>query len=215
MRSTLPVTASASLTLGLILGLSGAAFPGTLVGTFTFTEAPPSLALIYFTDDHSLGKPAQAVLVQKDKKFDQKMVVGAKGSKVVFMNSDSVEHNIYSNDLKAGVNFDAGLLPPGQESKVDLSWEDGMVVKIGCKIHPRMQAYVANTGGSHSEVVEFKPTDRVGEFKLAGVPDNASKVRIWFPKHDVLDVTIEKGKSAKLDITEKGKVDGTLSLTRK
>lgn len=211
MRSTSPFKTSA----GLILGLVGAAFPGTLAGTFAFTESPPSLALIYFTDDHSLGKPAQAVLVQKDKKFDRKMAVGAKGSKVVFKNSDSVEHNIFANDPAAGVNFDAGLLPAGQDAKVDLSWEDGMVVKIGCKIHPRMQAYVANTAGSHFEVVEFKPTDRAGEFKIEGVPDAASKVRIWFPKHDVLEVTLEKGKSAKLDITEKGKVDGTLSLTRK
>ncbi|HLP42521.1 MAG TPA: hypothetical protein VK465_13515 [Fibrobacteria bacterium] len=211
MRTNLPLKFSAIT----FLSLFGAAFPGTLNGTFTFTDSPPNLALIYFTDDHSLGKPAQTVISQQDKQFDQKMIVGAQGTKVVFKNSDNVDHNIYANDLKTGVNFDAGLLPPGQDAKVDLSWDDGKVVKIGCKIHPRMQAYVANTAGSHSQVVEFKPTDRTGIFKLEGVPDGASKLRVWFPRHDVLEVTLEKGKSAKLDITEKGKVHGTLSLDRK
>ncbi len=199
----------------LVLILAGAALAGSLSGDFKFDKAPPSVALVYFTEDHSLAKTASPTVDQKDKKFVQKMMVGASGCQIKFNNSDSVDHNIYANDAKTGVNFDAGLVSPGQKSQVDMTWKPDEVVKIGCKIHPKMQAYIANISSAYYKIIEFSPTEPALAFSLDKVPDKYTKVRIWFPKQDPIDAEIKKGETKQLSILEKGQPAGTLKLARK
>jgi hypothetical protein len=194
---------------------AAASHAGSLSGEFKFEKSPPSVALLYFTEDHSLSKSASPTVDQKDKKFVQKMMVGAGGSKIHFNNSDSVDHNIYANDSKVGVSFDAGLVPPGQHSETDLSWKEDEVVKIGCKIHPKMQAYIANISSAYYKVVEFSAAEAAPTFTLDKVPEKYSKIRIWFPKQDPIDAEIKKGETKTLNITEKGQPAGSVKLVRK
>jgi hypothetical protein len=194
--------------------VAGSAFAGTLSGEFKFEKSPPSVALVYFTEDHSLSKAKSPTVDQKDKKFVQKMMVGAGGAKIHFNNSDSVDHNIYANDAKTGVSFDAGLVPPGQHSEADLSWKENEVVKIGCKIHPKMQAYIANVSSAFYKVVEFS-ADAPLTFDLEKVPEKYTKIRIWFPKQDPIEAEIKKGETKSIDITEKGQPSGSVKLVRK
>lgn len=194
---------------------AASSFAGSLSGEFKFEKSPPSVALVYFTEDHSLAKSASPTVDQKDKKFVQKMMVGASGAKIHFNNSDSVDHNIYANDSKTGVSFDAGLVPPGQHSETDLSWKENEVVKIGCKIHPKMQAYIANISSAYYKVVEFSATEASPSFTLDKVPEKYTKVRIWFPKQDPIELDIKKGESKTLDVTEKGQPAGSVKLARK
>jgi plastocyanin len=198
----------------LIAGLALTASAGGLSGEFKFNKKAPSVALVYFSEDHS-AKGAGPTVDQKDKQFTAKMMVGTSGSKIRFNNSDSVDHNIYANDSKAGVNFDAGLLPPGQTSQAEVTWKEEEVIKIGCKIHPKMQAYIANIASAHHKIVEFESKDAGGSFALANVPDKLTKVRVWFPKQDPVDVEIKKGETKEVEIKEKGQSFGTLKLVRK
>lgn len=199
-----------------ILGfaLSCIAHAGGISGEFKFNKKPPSVALIYFHEDNSL-KSAGPTVDQKDKQFVQKMLVGSSGAKIKFMNSDSVDHNIFASDSKSGASFDAGLLPPGQTSQTELTWKPDEVVKIGCKIHPKMQAYIANITSAHHKIVEFEGKSEGAGFTLEGVPEKYTKVRIWFPKQDPVDIVIKKGETKQVDIMEKGKPFGTLKLARK
>ena len=202
----------ASLLFALAHPLS--ALAGSLIGEFKFTRRAPSVALVYFSEDNSL-KEAGATVDQKDKQFVRKLMVGSSGSQIRFHNSDSVDHNIYANDAKTGAKFDAGLLPPGETSQTDLNWKQDEVVRIGCKIHPKMQAYIANIASVHHKIVEFEPKVESASFTLGGVPDKFSKIRVWFPKQDPIEVVMKKGEASQIDIIENGKVSGTLKLVRK
>ena len=200
--------------LGLFLGTLPA-LAGSLSGEFTFTGKPPSVALIYFKDETGGTKLPNPEVDQKDKKFTKRLVAGSSGAKIKFKNGDDVDHNIYASDAKTGVNFDVGLVSPAQSSVVDLTWKEGMVVKIGCKIHPKMQSFIANVPGTHYAVVEFESADKQGSFKIEGVPDKVSQVSVWFPKHDPIDLAIKAGETKTAPVAEKGASEGSLSLVRK
>ena len=202
------------LILSLILNWIGSPFAGTLTGKFTFTEIPASVALVYFADDHSSSKSSAIEVDEKDKKFMRKLVVGSNGTEITFKNSDNLEHNIYANDLKTKVNFDVGLIAPGNDSKVVMNWKEGEIIRVGCKIHPKMEAYIANISSTHYAIVEFTSTDKNQAFKIDNVPDNISHVRVWFPKHDPIESIAIKGTKQQVDIIKNIKVVGSLSLSR-
>jgi hypothetical protein len=163
---------------GILLFLHGAASAGSLTGEFRFEKAPPSVALVYFVEETPAGDTPCPVVDQKDKKFVSKMLVGHSGCKIEFKNSDGVDHNIYSKDPKSGVEFDTGLLPPGQTSQTVMNWDPHVVIKIGCKIHPKMQAYIANVPGKHHMIIEFKLPERAAGFTLEKIPDKLTRIRI-------------------------------------
>ena len=198
----------------LLLSLAAPAEADTLIGNFSFQVAPPAVALIYFSEDHSLPMSLHIEVDQRDKNFVEKMVVGAKGTEILFKNSDSVAHNIYANDPKSQVNFDAGLVPPGRSSNLKMDWEEGQVVRIGCKIHPKMQAYIANISSSHYAIVAFKPSDRKAGFRIEKVPEGLSRIRVWFPKHESVEIDLKKGSSITVRVSKSGKKDGDLTLSR-
>ncbi|HKP98351.1 MAG TPA: hypothetical protein VJ385_21655 [Fibrobacteria bacterium] len=199
---------------GIILCLHGATAAGSLTGGFKFEKAPPSVALVYFVEETSTGSSPCPVVDQKDKKFVHKMLVGRSGCRIQFRNSDNVDHNIYSKDPKSGVDFDAGLLPPGQTSQTVMNWDPDAVIKIGCKIHPKMQAYIANVSSRYYQIVEFKPSEREAAFTLEKVPDKLTKIKIWFPKQDPIDAELKTGEAKQWQILEKGEPAGVLSLSR-
>lgn len=200
---------------GAVLCMHGAAAAGSLTGEFKFEKAPPSVALVYFDEEIPAGNAPCPVVDQKDKKFVNKMLVGRTGCRIQFKNSDSVDHNIYSKDPKSGVDFDAGLLSPGQTSQTVLNWHPDAVIKIGCKIHPKMQAYIANVSSKHHRIIEFKPQERAAGFTLEKIPDNLTKIRIWFPKQDPIEAELKMGEAKQWQILEKGEPAGVLSLSRK
>ncbi|MDB5047363.1 MAG: hypothetical protein JWO30_434 [Fibrobacteres bacterium] len=201
--------------LQLTLCLAASAGADTLTGTFSFEESPPSVALVYFSEDHSRSKASKTVVEEKNKQFLEKMVVGAKGTEIVFKNSDSVEHDLYVNDPKTKVNSNAGVVSPGEVTRVAMNWDEGEVARVGCKIHPRMQAYVANISSSHYAIVEFKSTDRKTGFKIENIPEGLSRVRVWFPKHEAIEADLKEGAMLSLPVAKGGKKDGDLSLSRR
>lgn len=78
------------------------------------------------------------VVDQKDKEFSVTEITLKPGEKIVFKNSDSVTHNVFSNS-KANA-FTIKIQQPGQSSTVDFKAEG--VTEVRCAIHPKMKLLV-------------------------------------------------------------------------
>ena len=77
---------------------------------------------------------ATEVIHQKGRIFSSENVAIKKGEKLVFLNDDSVPHNIYSASM--GNEFNLGSQLPG--ASTDVSFNEAGEVQVKCAIHPRM-----------------------------------------------------------------------------
>ena len=81
---------------------------------------------------------AQKSISQKDKAFSDTEVSIKVGDEIVFVNDDSITHNILSNN--AGNTFNLGSQAPGVT--VSYAFKNAGEVDVGCGIHPRMKLKV-------------------------------------------------------------------------
>jgi plastocyanin len=79
--------------------------------------------------------PAEHVVHQKSRVFSESGITLLRGEPVVFLNDDTVPHNIMSTSKENA--FDLGSQMPGTATPVSFDVA-GLVVVI-CAIHPRMQ----------------------------------------------------------------------------
>lgn len=77
-------------------------------------------------------------IVQKDRGFSQAEITITPGDKIIFQNSDSVTHNVFS--LTPGMEFDLRRQAPGASSTVSFDKEG--VAEVRCSIHPKMKIIV-------------------------------------------------------------------------
>jgi plastocyanin len=83
----------------------------------------------------SAAAPSDIIVFQKSRAFSVTAVSVTPGTQVIFVNDDTVPHNIIS---AAGENaFDLGLELPG--SAIPVSFTRAGIVSVICAIHPRMQ----------------------------------------------------------------------------
>lgn len=195
------------------LGLLTPVSAGEISGTLSFEKKPPSVGLVYMADDHGLSKSDGPKLDQKDQQFIQPMVVAPVGAKISFVNSDNTDHNVYASDADAGADFDIGLASPGSEINQEVTWQKDMVIKVGCKIHPKMRAYVASVDSQYHQVIEFDRSQSTHSFRLEA-PASVSVFRLWLPNYEPLEIKIEPGKDATAQLIKKGKVYGSITLKR-
>ncbi len=198
------------VTLVLMAPLAGLC--DTLIkGSIDFNGRPPLVGIIYVPSNEV--KPAVPVIDQIDKTFTHKMVVVSQGEKVVFNNSDAVEHNVFANDANAGARFDVGLMKPGGQRHVAVGWKDGALVRVGCKIHPRMRTYLATINTQHYQILEFDKSQRHYEFSLE-VPDDAQSIILRIPKYDDVTVDISEGTLWQHPIIKMERSRGQLTLKK-
>jgi plastocyanin len=101
----------------------------SLLLTMALVTALPVLAA-----DASADHPVD----QKDKEFSQNEITIKPGEKIVFRNSDSVTHNVFSNSK---VNpFTIKIQQPGSSSTVQFDQEG--LTEVRCAIHPKMKLLV-------------------------------------------------------------------------
>ncbi len=186
------------------------AFAGSLTADFTFEKRPPFVGLLYLNDK---GETQSMNIDQKDKMFLQKVFVNQKSTEVVFENSDSINHNIFANSPKSGVKFDIGLLPPGANSKIDTAgWAEDAVVRIGCKIHPKMKTYVASISSSKQHIIEFEKKKKEYNVVLDAL-EGTQPVVLWMPGYDRITLEINPGETKEVELIKKKKVKGKLTLS--
>ena len=210
--TTLKIICYAITAAFLLVLANGPAFAGDLSGTISFKKKPPLVALAYLpVQDKNVNT---AVIDQKNKQFKTKMAVVKSGGTVVFKNSDEVEHNVFANDKKLSAKFDVGLMQPGGEKNIQIDWQENSIVRVGCKIHPKMRTYLAAVDTSYYQVLEFNKKEKTYDFQIADIPNDASTFKFSIPKYDEVTIDISKGSSWTVDITKKGKVRGQLTISK-
>jgi len=195
---------------------SGPIWADQITGQVVFDKRVPEAGLIYVAGESSSIPDAE--IDQKDKMFTSKIVLADSKSPFTFKNSDTYDHNIFARDTDAGAVFDVGLMSSGSEEKIDVNWAKDTLVKIGCKIHPRMRAYIANIDASQHQIIEFNKEQQSYDFSLSDVPDNVKKLVVLLPGFDPLEILLSEKSGQTVEILRRGKRRGEIKvnqLTRK
>ena len=136
------------------------------------------------------------VVDQKGLMFVPHIIVVQQGTTVEFLNSDSVQHNVFwtaiGSDKKAGHNL--GTWPKGD--KRPFTFDKAGVVPLLCNVHPEMAGYIVV-----SPTPYFAETDDAGSYKIKDVPDGSYTLVVWHEgaKNQSKPVTVSGG--AKADFT--------------
>ena len=182
----------------LIAGLCGAAWAGDIEGKVTGMKGH---SVVYV--DTIAGKTFPApkdhpVMDQKGLVFSPHIMVVQQGTTVEFLNSDSVQHNVFwpsvGDDKKATHNL--GTWPKGE--KRPFTFDKAGVVPLFCNVHPDMSAYIIV-----SPTPYFAESDEGGNYKIKDVPDGSYTVTVW---HEGA-----KNQSKPVTVSGSGKADFTLT----
>ena len=158
----------------LLLALPAALFAGTINGK---VSGVPGASVVYVEaiPGKTFTPPTQHFLMdQKGLLFQPHVMAVQVGSTVDFLNSDSVQHNVFwpsvGSNKKAGHNL--GTWPKGQKRsyKFDLPGE----VALLCNVHPEMSGYIIVVPTPY-----FAETAADGSYKIKDVPDGSYSVTVW------------------------------------
>jgi plastocyanin len=123
------------------------------------------------------------VMDQIDQQFVPEVLVVRVGTSVVFPNSDSVAHQVYS--FSPAKRFQLGLYR-GRAHPPIVFDQPGLVV-LGCNIHDQMVGYVLVTETPH-----FGKTDARGSLQLSKLPAGSLQVTVWHPRFAADEPPIER-----------------------
>jgi plastocyanin len=119
------------------------------------------------------GPPRSHVVDQRDESFMPYVSVLRPGDSVVFRNSDSTRHHVYS--FSAAKAFEQ-LLAPGEAGE-PLRIERTGLVAVGCNIHDHMRAWLVSTDATQVAV-----TGADGRARFTGLASGAWSARAWHPQ---------------------------------
>jgi plastocyanin len=147
----------------------------TLTGTVTGGgSAGPGGAVVFLKRlDAPTPRPKAGqvrTVVQKEKRFEPRVLAVTVGTTVDFRNDDPLFHNVFS--LSRPNDFDLGLYKGGtSESK---TFDAPGAVQLLCNIHSSMQGYVYVV-----DTPWFGQADGAGRFTIKGVPPGEYEVKVW------------------------------------
>ena len=182
--------------MALIAVLCAAAWAGDIEGKVTGMKGN---SVIYV--DAIAGKTFPApkdhpVMDQKGLVFAPHIMVVPQGTTVEFLNSDTVQHNVFwtaiGSDKKAGHNL--GTWPKGE--KRSFTFDKPGVVPLLCNVHPDMGAYILV-----SPTPYFAETDDSGNYKVKDVPDGSYTVTVWHEGAKSQSKPVSVSGGAKADFT--------------
>jgi plastocyanin len=99
------------------------------------------IALVAFLAGISAGYAADRSIRQKGKVFSETEVSIKKGETLVFVNDDTIAHNVLSTS--PAHKFNLGLIQPGHSTPV--TFKNAGELNILCAIHPTMKMVVKVT----------------------------------------------------------------------
>ncbi|MFQ5789387.1 MAG: hypothetical protein ACE5JI_02825 [Acidobacteriota bacterium] len=114
------------------------------------------------------SKPA--VLDQRKLRFVPHVLPVVVGTRVAFINSDPVLHNVFSASKTK--LFNLGTYPSGVTRYV--TFDRPGVVEVLCNVHHEMSAYIVVL-----ETPYYTLTDEAGHYRLEGLPEGEHWVSVW------------------------------------
>lgn len=146
-------------------------------GTVTGTVSGASGKSVVYLDAAGKTFPApdkHPVMDQKGLLFQPHVLIVQAGTTVDFLNSDTVQHNVFwpsvGGDKKAGHNL--GTWPKGE--KRSFKFDKSGVVPLLCNVHSEMVGYIIVSPSPH-----FAETDDSGNYKIENVPDGKYTATAW------------------------------------
>jgi plastocyanin len=119
------------------------------------------------------ASPAMPVVMdQVNKAFVPSVLVVRTGTPVIFPNSDTIAHQVYS--FSAAKRFELGLYRGHPHAPIVLD-QPGLVV-LGCNIHDNMVGYIVVTDSPY-----FGKSDERGQLRMSALPAAEYDVTIWSP----------------------------------
>lgn len=112
----------------------------------------------------------QAVIDQRGLRFVPHVLPVLVGTRVAFVNSDPVHHNVFSPSVTRPFNL--GTYPPGVTRYV--TFDRPGIVEVLCNVHPEMSAYVVVLSTPF-----FAPTDVQGAYRIDKLPTGPASVSAW------------------------------------
>ncbi|NVK72274.1 MAG: hypothetical protein HWE24_02240 [Oceanospirillaceae bacterium] len=154
-------------TLVLLLFLSKSICAASIFGTVTFKESTPMAGVIYTEGNF---EPNSVVIDQVKRNFEKAVYVTHPGSKVTFMNTDNIRHNIFTRNISIDFKFNSGLLETGESVVKSVDWEVNSMTRIACFVHEGMEAYLVNIPTSKYEALDFTMPEFISKkrFKYSG-----------------------------------------------
>lgn len=133
-------------------------------------------AVVIATAQGAIAQPSAAmpaVMDQVARAFVPSVLVVRTGTPVIFPNSDTVAHQVYS--FSSAKRFELGLYRGHPHPPIVLD-QPGLVV-LGCNIHDNMVGYVYVTDSPY-----FGKSDERGVWEMNTLPSGRYDVTIWSPR---------------------------------
>jgi plastocyanin len=200
----------------ILLLMSSSLAAASVEGTITFDKSAPA-GILAWVPGVTRAAVTPAMINQKDKIFIPSVIAARPGTAVTMRNSDDIQHNAYANDKATGVAFDSGLNNPGSDTPVKVDWPVGTVLRLGCKIHPAMQVWIASLD-TDAWVVPAAPdaaNPKSLAFSIADVPANAASLVVWTSKYGQVEVRLAAGTAVTQQLGTAEKPAGQVSATLK
>ncbi|MBI2813913.1 MAG: methylamine utilization protein [Opitutae bacterium] len=143
---------------------------------------------------------ATASIGQQNQEFSAYVTVVQAGARVLFPNTDTVQHHVYS--LSKAKKFELPLYNPGQNES--FVFDVPGLVTLGCNIHDWMLAYIVVV-----PTPWFAKTDAAGLATLAA-PAGRYRLELWHPRLAALvtqEITLGAAEAATRDFTLTLKAD--------
>ncbi|HEY6908505.1 MAG TPA: plastocyanin/azurin family copper-binding protein [Myxococcales bacterium] len=176
----------------LLCANAAAAATGSVTGKVTATpDKYLKDTVVYLKQVPGNFAPKTHTMDQKGMEFRPRILLSTVGDTVKFLNSDGVDHNVYSPDGEA---YNLGMFPKGQ-GREHVFTTAGTYTQL-CSVHPEMLAYIFVGQNPFAAVVK-----KDGTFRIDGVPPGTWQVAVWNPKLKAEEVTatVAAGKSGQAD----------------
>ena len=191
---------------------SGGSIRGTISASGTTVKTTGATSykhvVVYLEPADKKAAPAVKKTVQMDQKglvFKPHVMAVQKGTTVDFLNSDSINHNVFCVDDCCDGKMDLGQWGRGQ--KRSYTFDKVGPATLLCKLHPEMSAYVVVVDTPHFTIAAIDGESQKAAYSIANVPPGKYVLKTWHKKLNVTtqEVVIEDGKATTQDIVLKKK----------
>ena len=159
---------------------------GTINGTVKAKKAKYLRDTIVYIENvtNSFEPPQEhAVMDQKNMAFIPHILPLLKGTTVDFLNSDMVQHNVYSPDAVAD-NVNLGTWLKGEVRP--FTFNKLGVASMRCNVHVDMLAYVLVLQNPY-----FAKVNNDGSFSITNIPEGKYTVKLWNERYKAGDRQVE------------------------